>query len=143
MSLDFPNMAEPKIPPVQFTVDTEVDAGGVITQTLHDACGAIMVWVMATRDRQVSAALVTLGWTPPGEGAGDVVQGLPARAGFYWWREVPADEWRLVRVKDFSADPAQPHLSAYDVEHCAWGGVSILLWEEHRLRGEWRAVPRP
>lgn len=51
----------------RITVETEV-IGETITQTTH-ILGAITRKVIQTQDDQIRAALISLGWTPPPEGA--------------------------------------------------------------------------
>lgn len=67
---------------------------------------------------------------------------LPTKPGFYWWRETPADEFRMVQVIDFSEGQLK-HLCAYDVQHKAWSGYSFDVWQHHRPVGEWQPVATP
>jgi len=49
----------------KYTIDTNISADGVITQTLSESDKQLAFWVMNTREVQVREALIKLGWTPP------------------------------------------------------------------------------
>ena len=68
----------------------------------------------------------------------------PLCAGFYWWRQTPADAWRMVQVVDFNVGLGMPpHLAAYDIEKDEWGGHTIALWKARKPLGEWLPIERP
>jgi hypothetical protein len=68
---------------------------------------------------------------------------LPEMPGFYWWRETPCREWRMVQIVDYTPKADRRHLRAYDVEMGDWRGRSIDIWAEFDPVGEWLPVPKP
>lgn len=69
---------------------------------------------------------------------------LPKEDGFYWWREVSNEQWRMVHVADLAWGlnnlmPAM--LAAWDVEFCTFKGRSLKNWNSPV--GEWVKAQRP
>ena len=70
---------------------------------------------------------------------------LPTKAGFYGWRRVKTDEWRMVQIVDWSNGKydGTTYLSAYDVELHDFGGRTMRAWSRFEDIGEWIAIPKP
>jgi hypothetical protein len=80
-----------------------------------------------------------------GNGAGSPVSdcsALPERDGFYWWREKPQNEWRMIHIVDL-APGGPPYLCAYDVEKMSFSGRTLSQWAQHEPFREWIAVHKP
>jgi len=70
---------------------------------------------------------------------------LPTKAGFFWWRKEPSDEWRMIQIVDWSngEHDGTVYLSAYDVECHDFGGRTMRAWSRFEKIGEWIAIPKP
>ncbi len=65
----------------------------------------------------------------------------PDAAGFWWFNEIPGDDWQLVHVRK-NPHSKNPHfLGVYSVEG-DWGGYTLPDFAD-KLRGQWVRVEPP
>jgi hypothetical protein len=58
-------MSDEYTPSISYRVDTKITKDDLIVQELYDANQMLSRWILDARDKQITAALVSLGWTPP------------------------------------------------------------------------------
>lgn len=121
------------------------------SQWLSESVGVITVESFTPDYNQNKTGVLYLSYTTEANGGGHmhdhqiedlkpcIPQGLPDTAGFYWWRETEADEWRMVQWVDFG----DGHLVSYDIEKKLWGGRSMHAWQKHDPPGFWIAIEKP
>jgi hypothetical protein len=70
---------------------------------------------------------------------------LPTNAGFFWWRRVATDEWRMIQIVDWNngGHTGTCYLSAYDVEHHDFSGRTMRAWSRFEDIGEWIPIRKP
>ena len=82
--------------------------------------------------------------TPSSRSPSTPCSALPRVAGFYWWRETIADEWRMVEITPSSDGTCKPgEMHAYDRERGEWGGRNLQVWEALRMPGKWILIRKP